>query len=124
MPASGNGLPQGPQPGAPYADPAVVDGKAVRRSEAALSRPPTSRRDAVFNKAGWHYPQQRMMALWGDVKAFNGGGSTTARAALLPRRQSNDVIEYWHTNLVPAYSSSTTSRCARRPTSSASTSIS
>ena len=24
--------------------------------------------DTVFNKAGWHFPQQRMITLWGDVK--------------------------------------------------------
>ena len=57
-----NGLP--PINGAPYADP------AVRRRYAGVSenKPPCLMRykaadiqlDVVFNKKGWHFPQQRM----------------------------------------------------------------
>ena len=95
-----NGLPRGPQSGAPFADPAVVDGKAVgnplRRYKGV-----DLQLDAVFNKAGWHYPQQRMLALWDDAKDFVDGRKPPE--PLFLRAANNDVIEYWHTNLVPAY---------------------
>lgn len=95
-----NGLPRGPQHGAPFADPAVVDGQAVgnplRRYKGV-----NLQLDVVFNKTGWHYPQQRMMALWGDVQDYVAG--TRAPEPLFFRASTNDVIEYWHTNLVPAY---------------------
>lgn len=95
-----NGLPRGPQRGAPYADPATVDGKAVG-TEVPAYKGANLQLDAVFNKAGWHYPQQRMMSLWGDVKDFAGGKKPPE--PLFFRAASNDVVEYWHTNLVPAY---------------------
>jgi hypothetical protein len=100
-----NGLPRGPQHGAPFADPAVVDGKAVGTEvapgQAYVYRGVDLQVNAVLNKAGWHYPQQRMMALWGDVQDY----VTNKRPPepLFFRAASNDVIEYWHTNLVPAY---------------------
>ncbi|PYQ28028.1 MAG: copper oxidase [Acidobacteria bacterium] len=95
-----NGLPRGPQHGAPFADPAVDDGNAVG-TEVPPYRGVDLQVDAVFNKAGWHYPQQRMMALWQDVNDF----VTNKRPPepLFFRAAANDVIEYWHTNLVPAY---------------------
>lgn len=95
-----NGLPRGPQKGAPFADPAVVDGKAVG-TEVRPYRGVNLQVDTVFNKAGWHYPQQRMMALWEDVDALVKG--VRPPEPLFFRAASNDVIEYWHTNLVPAY---------------------
>jgi len=57
--------------------------------------------DAVFNKAGWHYPQTRLISLWGDVKA-------TEESKRMPepfffRANSEQIIEYWHSNLVPEY---------------------
>lgn len=95
-----NGLPRGPQHGAPFADPAVVDGKAVGTDVPAY-KGADLQLDAVFNKAGWHYPQQRMMSLWGDVQDFLGGKRPPE--PLFFRAASNDVVEYWHANLVPAY---------------------
>ena len=95
-----NGLPRGPQHGAPFADPAVIDGKAVG-TEVPPYRGVDLQLDAVFNKAGWHYPQQRMMALWQDVADFVSAKKPPE--PLFFRAASNDVIEYWHTNLVPAY---------------------
>ncbi|MFY9574799.1 MAG: hypothetical protein WAV20_25640, partial [Blastocatellia bacterium] len=73
-----NGLPRktldnplGAQPGAPYADPCVNDdGKAV--GNARLYKAAGIQIDAKLNKAGWHFPQQRMLALWGDVSALGG----------------------------------------------------
>ncbi len=54
-----NGLPLGPQHGAPFADPAVDDnGNAVglkRTYKAAAIQ-----LNVTFNKKGWHFPQQRI----------------------------------------------------------------
>jgi hypothetical protein len=95
-----NGLPRGPQPGAPFADPAVVDGQPagnpVRRYKGV-----NLQLDAVFNKAGWHFPQQRILSLWGDVRDYVEGRKPPE--PLFFRASNNDVVEYWHTNLVPAY---------------------
>jgi manganese oxidase len=95
-----NGLPRGPQPGAPFSDPAVVDGKAVG-NEVRRYKGVNLQLNAVFNKAGWHYPQQRILSLWGDVKDYVEGRRPPE--PLFFRAHNNDVIEYWHTNLVPAY---------------------
>jgi hypothetical protein len=97
-----NGLPRGPQPGAPFADPAVDDqgqptGTTVRRYKAA-----DIQTDVVFNKKGWHYPQQRFLTLWSDVKPTVAG--TAAPEPFFFRANSkSDIIEYWYTNLVPNY---------------------
>ena len=101
-----NGLPRGPQPGAPFADPAVDDnGKAVgakRTYKAAAIQ-----LDVTFNKKGWHFPQQRILTLWKDVVPtfdYKPGGSTGRQPEpLFFRGASGDIIEYWHTNLVPNY---------------------
>jgi hypothetical protein len=95
-----NGLPRGPQSGSPFADPAVVDGKAVGNDK-RVYRGVDLQLNTVFNKAGWHYPQQRILALWGDVKDLVSGKKPPE--PLFFRATNNDVIEYWHTNLVPAY---------------------
>lgn len=96
-----NGLPRGPQPGAPFADPAVDDqGKAVgevRRYKAA-----DIQTDVVFNKVGWHYPQERFITLWSDVKPTVAG--TRAPEPFFFRANSKtDVVEFWQTNLIPSY---------------------
>ncbi len=69
-----NGLPLGPQLGAPFADPGVDDnGKPInfdpvtstqnlRRYKAAAIQ-----LNVRLNKRGWHYPQQRILTLWNDV---------------------------------------------------------
>jgi manganese oxidase len=98
----------GATPGAPFADPAVDDnGNAVgtvRRYQGAAIQ-----LNLVFNKAalGWHYPQARMLALWKDVApTINFSfGKTPARPPepMFFRGNSGDIIEYWHTNLVPNY---------------------
>ncbi len=88
------GLP--PAPGAPFANPGAGDQGNFRRYKGANLQV-----NAVFNKKGWHYPQQRMMALWEDVKPILGGEKPPE--PLFFRANSNDVVEYWHTNLVPAY---------------------
>jgi manganese oxidase len=105
-----NGLPLGPQPGAPFADPAIDDNgdpinynpvtkvQAKRTYKAAAIQ-----LNAVLNKPalGWHYSQQRMLGLWEDVKPTLAG--TRKPEPLFFRGNSGDIIEYWHTNLVPNY---------------------
>jgi manganese oxidase len=57
--------------------------------------------DAVLNKAGYHYPQQRIVALWQDVQDI----ITKARAPepLVMRMNTFDCTIYHHSNLVPGY---------------------
>jgi hypothetical protein len=90
----------GPKPGAPFADPGIDDaGKpitATRRYKAA-----DIQLDVVFNKKGWHYPQQRMISLWEDVKPTLAGQK--APEPLFIRANSGEVVEYWLANLVPDY---------------------
>jgi hypothetical protein len=93
-----NGLP--PTPGAPYADPSVTDfGDAnihKRRYQAAVIQV-----NAVLNKEGWHYPQQRMVSLWQDVAPTISGKRPPQ--PLFFRSNTQDTIQFWHTNLVPNY---------------------
>jgi hypothetical protein len=93
-----NGLP--PTFGAPYANPSVNDdGEPVgvpRRYQAAVIQ-----RDVVFNKKGWHFPQQRFITLWGDIKDTIAG--SRAPQPFFFRATTGDSILFWHTNLVPAY---------------------
>jgi hypothetical protein len=102
-----NGLPLGPVAGAPFADPAVDDqGNAVglkRTYKAAAIQ-----LDVTLNKRRWHFPQQRILTLWRDVQptfTFNPVNSTGGRPPepLFFRGNTGDIIEYWHTNLVPNY---------------------
>ena len=55
----------------------------------------------VQNKNGWHYPQQRFLTLWGDVRETVGGVRAPSRSSSAPT--PDDTIEFWHTNLVPSY---------------------
>jgi len=105
-----NGLPLGPQPGAPFADPAVDDnGKPVGNKR--VYKAAAIQADVFFNKPPkeWHFPQQRMLALWKDVMptlAYNGRNPSAGGRQPEPlffRANSGDVVEYWHTNLVPNY---------------------
>ena len=96
-----NGLP--PALGAPFADPYITsDGKVpepqlpVRRYKAAAVQ-----LDVVFNKKGWHYPQQRILTLWDDVKPTLQNARSPE--PLFFRANSGEVVEFWHTNLVPNY---------------------
>jgi hypothetical protein len=105
---AGNAAEQlGAQPGAPFADPAITDNGVatgnLRRYKAAAIQ-----LDVTFNKSGWHYPQQRMLTLWGDVAPtlkFQFGNPSSGRKPepLFFRGNTGDIIEYWHTNLVPNY---------------------
>ncbi|HEX2832585.1 MAG TPA: hypothetical protein VHW00_06200 [Thermoanaerobaculia bacterium] len=57
--------------------------------------------DAVFNKKGWHYPQSRILSLWGDVK--DTMANKRIPQPFFFRANSDQIIEYWHANLVPNY---------------------
>ena len=91
-----NGLP--PQPGAPYADPCIND------AGTAVGSPRTYKAAAIqldikMNKEGWHFPQERILSLWGDVSAYQQGAKPPE--PFFFRANTNDCISYYHTNLVP-----------------------
>jgi hypothetical protein len=91
-----NGLPA--VAGAPYADPCVTDdGKPTgtpRTYKAAGIQ-----LDIKLNKAGWHYSQSRILALWGDVAALQAG--TKPPEPFFFRANTFDCITFFHTNLLP-----------------------
>ena len=116
-----NGRPR--LPGAPYADPA--GGPYTKTGEVGKTivyKAADIQLDVVFSKLGWHFPQQRILSLWGDVKATLDGTRRPSPSFSGPTAamSSSTGRQTWY----PASTSSTTSRCARRPTSSASTSTS
>ena len=102
-----NGRP--PARGAPYADPALhphddrspsvetCDGLEQKR----LYKSAVIQTDLVLNKKGWHYPQSRFLTLWADV--LKNYRSEVSQEPLFIRANSEEVVEYWHTNLVPDY---------------------
>lgn len=79
--------------GAPIADPCPV-GAPMRRYKAA-----NIQLDMVINKAGWHFPQARIITLWNDVAPTLAG--TRPPEPFFFRANSGECIEFWHTNLVP-----------------------
>ncbi|MCC7090761.1 MAG: hypothetical protein IT524_02195 [Nitrosomonas sp.] len=56
--------------------------------------------DVVFNKLGYHYPQQRILSLWKDVGDLLA--KKKAPEPLVLRMNTFDCAMYAHTNLVPA----------------------
>ncbi|HEV7766143.1 MAG TPA: copper oxidase [Thermoanaerobaculia bacterium] len=93
-----NGLPR--QPGAPYADPCVTD-KGHPTGNPRLYQGANIELDVKFNKASWHFFQQRMTALWADVAPTLNG--TRAPEPLFFRANSGDCITYQLVNLVPGH---------------------
>jgi hypothetical protein len=95
-----NGL--GPKPGAPFADPCIRFDRNGGPAPSALTRRYQAadiQLDAAFNKEGWHFPQERMISLWGDVQSFLN--RSKAPEPFFFRANSNDCIEYTLANLVP-----------------------
>lgn len=91
-----NGLPR--KPGAPFADPCMDDnGNAT--GVARTYKAAAFQLDLKLNKAGWHFPQSRILALWADVAPTKAG--TKPPEPLFFRANTNDCITYYHTNLVP-----------------------
>ncbi len=84
--------------GAPFANPARG---ATVTPPLRIYKGAAMQTDVVLNKKGWHFPQQRILALWQDVKPILNGDKPPE--PLFFRANSNDVVEYWHTNLVPSY---------------------
>ena len=115
-----NGLP--PIAGAPYADPCDHrPGEPARYDR--LYKAADIQDDVKINKKGWHFPQQRISALWDDVDDYLlSTAPEAARAALLPGQQQRLHRVPAHQPRAQATTSWTTSRCARPPTSWASTS--
>ena len=116
-----NGLP--PVAGAPYADPCVDDGGqrlntgvvgnffgavGLTTQGASPFNADTPRVykagnvqiDAVFNKVGYHYPQQRIISLWEDVNPFIN--KEKAPEPFVIRMNTFDCTMYAHSNFVPA----------------------
>ncbi len=91
-----NGRPR--KPGAPFADPCMDDnGNAA--GVARTYKAAAFQLDLKLNKAGWHFPQSRILSLWADVAATKAG--TRAPEPLFFRANTNDCITFHHTNLVP-----------------------
>jgi hypothetical protein len=119
-----NGAP--PVPGGPFQDPCIDDrgnplvagvlGQfwdgdrddvyATRGSSFFSSDNPRTYRvanvqvDAVFNKVGYHYPQERMISLWEDVAPLVN--KQRPPQPLVMRFNTFDCGKILHTNLVPA----------------------
>ena len=55
--------------------------------------------DAVFNKAGYHFPQQRIITLWDDVLPTIN--KQRPPEPFVMRSNTFDCVKYLHTNLVP-----------------------
>jgi len=84
--------------GAPYADPCVNDSGGAA-GVPRLYKAAAIQFDIKLNKVGWHFPQQRILTLWGDVAATLNG--TRPPEPFFFRANTNDCITYQHTNLVP-----------------------
>jgi manganese oxidase len=91
-----NGLP--PAPGAPFADP-CVDDSGHPTGNARTYKAADIQLDIKLNKAGWHFGQQRMLSLWGDVASFKDGSKPPE--PFFFRANTGDCISYYLTNLVP-----------------------
>ncbi|MEK6282501.1 MAG: hypothetical protein AABN95_19240 [Acidobacteriota bacterium] len=91
-----NGLPR--QPGAPYADP-CVDDKGNSVGKPRIYKAAAFQLDLKINKAGWHFPQSRILSLWEDVAPTKAG--TKPPEPFFFRANTNDCITFHHTNLVP-----------------------
>lgn len=95
-----NGLP--PEPGAPYADPCIRFDRNGGQPRNMLTRSYLAadlQLDAIFNREGWHFPQQRILSLWGDVKDFLDRKKPPE--PLFMRVNSYDCMTYVLANLVP-----------------------
>jgi hypothetical protein len=110
-----NGLPR--KPGAPFADPCISD------TGTAIGTPRTYKAaafqlDLKLNKAGWHFPQSRILALWVDVAATKAGTKPPNRfsSGPTPTIALPSTTPIW----CREFTSRMTFRCARRPMSSAS----
>ncbi|HWM91601.1 MAG TPA: copper oxidase [Thermoanaerobaculia bacterium] len=96
-----NGAP--PQPGAPYADPCITENGSRLRMR--YYKAADIQLDAILNKKGWHFPQQRITSLWKDVEAYvnpEPGSLPKAPEPFFIRAESGDCVEFWLSNLTPS----------------------
>ncbi|HEX5888545.1 MAG TPA: hypothetical protein VFY61_07565 [Pyrinomonadaceae bacterium] len=91
-----NGLPR--KPGAPYADP-CINSNGVAVGTPRTYKAAAFQLDIKLNKAGWHFPQSRILSLWADVAPTIAG--TRPPEPFFFRANTNDCITFYHTNLVP-----------------------
>ena len=91
-----NGLPR--KPGAPFADP-CIDSNGNATGTPRTYKAAAFQLDIKLNKAGWHFPQSRILSLWADVAPTKAG--TRPPEPFFFRANSNDCITFYHTNLVP-----------------------
>jgi hypothetical protein len=102
-----NGLPA--VSGAPYADPGLVPydmnsppaNPCLPISNWIKYKAAVIQLDLVLNKKAWHYPQSRILTLWRDVLPTYR--SDVPQEPFFIRANVRQGVEYWHTNLVPAY---------------------
>jgi hypothetical protein len=74
-------------------------GFAGLKGKARLYQAANVQFDAVLNKAGYHYPQQRIIALWNDVLPTIN--KTRPPEPLVMRNNTYDCTMFQHSNLVP-----------------------
>ncbi|MEM7353209.1 MAG: hypothetical protein AAF657_20610, partial [Acidobacteriota bacterium] len=95
-----NGL--APVRGAPYADPCINFLRTGGAAPGGIDRDYLAvdiQLDAIFNKEGWHFPQQRIISLWGDAQKFID--KEKPPEPLFMRVNSYDCMNYTLANLVP-----------------------
>ena len=92
-----NGLPA--KPGAPFADPCINDAQQAVTGKDRYYHAAAIQLDVKMNKVGWHFPQQRILTLRGDVDATID--EIRPPEPLFFRANSGDCIIFKHTNLVP-----------------------
>ncbi|HEX8695110.1 MAG TPA: hypothetical protein VF746_22045 [Longimicrobium sp.] len=85
--------------GAPYADPCVRSDGTPDTTQMRIYKGASFQLDTKFNKAGWHFPQHRMSALWDDVNPTRAG--TRAPEPMFLRVNSRDCVEFRLVNLIP-----------------------
>jgi hypothetical protein len=85
--------------GAPYADPCLGGSTTPPVQRNITYKGANIELDVVFNKSGWHFPQQRILSLWDDVTDFLYAGKPPEPFFI--RANTYDCVTYWHTNLVP-----------------------
>ncbi|MFZ2404499.1 MAG: hypothetical protein WAW41_05135 [Methylobacter sp.] len=92
-----NGLPA--VAGAPYADPCIDDAQQPVTGKDRFYHAAAIQLDVKMNKAGWHFPQQRILTLRDDVAATID--RIRPPEPLFFRANSGECITFEHTNLVP-----------------------
>ncbi|HVR40299.1 MAG TPA: hypothetical protein VMU84_14480, partial [Thermoanaerobaculia bacterium] len=92
-----NGHPR--QQGAPYADP-CIGAAGDEKPPLRVYKAANIQMDVQFNKAGWHFPQQRMIVLWDDIPATRK--NERPPQPFFFRANSGDCVEYWHANFIPS----------------------